>query len=528
VGRNVARLFRGALSRASLPRRGGVWLQLTLRAPLFETAHARLSLEPRLGLLEVLEILEVAATDPRVDGVLVCIESGPDGFGKAQSLRRALATLVARGVPVVVYAEVLEAESLLLASAATRIYLPETGRVFLVGLRADAFYLRGLLEHLEVRPEVVRIGSHKTAGESLVRDAMSPEQREQLEALLDDQFDALVGAIAEGRGLSETQVRELIDRGPFTAPAAVERGLVDACLYPDELEERLRTLAPTPVDGGPRRVQLVDARVYHALRMDRRLEPLTSDPPRIAYVVASGAIRRGDAGRGIGSDALAGILEGLRRDAGVRGVVLRVDSPGGDALASDLLWRSLSRVREEKPLVASMGEVAASGGYYMASAADVVLAESCTVTGSIGVVGGKLDLQGLYQRLGIGREAVERGARAGLLSEARGFTEDERGALRAEMGELYRAFLDRVARGRGLTLAAVERVAGGRVWSGVRAETHGLVDALGGPLEALARVSQLAGLPRGERARIEIHPRRTRLVDLRALLALRAGVPFRR
>jgi protease-4 len=202
----------------------------------------------------------------------------------------------------------------------------------------------------------------------------------------------------------------------------------------------------------------------------------------------------------------------------VRGIVLRITSPGGDALASDLLWRALSVAKREKPLVVSMGEVAASGGYLAAVAADSVFAEAATLTGSIGVIGGKLDLGGLYDRLGVGRDAVERGRRAGLLTDARGFTPDERAAVRREMEAVYDVFLRRVEQGRKLARPELERVAQGRIWSGARALGLGLVDALGGPLEAIREVRARAGLAVGEPAVLDVFPRGVSWEALRSLL----------
>jgi protease-4 len=262
---------------------------------------------------------------------------------------------------------------------------------------------------------------------------------------------------------------------------------------------------------------LVDARVLCALRASAGAREWFAPLPRIACVFASGAISHGRGGRGIASGFHEELFGALARDARVRGVVLRIDSPGGDALASDLLWRAVRALRREKPVVASLAEVAASGGYYVASAADCVIAERSTVTGSIGVIGGKLDLSGLYQRLGVGRDAVERGARAGMLTEARGFTDDEREAVRGEMRALYASFVARVAEGRGLAVAAVERAAQGRVWTGGRALGLGLVDALGGPLEALHEVRRRAGLRVAEPALLDLHPRVPLFLPLRAL-----------
>jgi protease-4 len=517
VARNGGRVLRRLLAHASVPPEG-FWLDLRLEAPIDEVERPHLSATPSPGLLEILETLEVAAADRSVAGLLVRIDGGAEGLAGTASLRRAIAAVRERGVPVVVYGELLDTETLWLASVATHVCVPETGRVFLIGLRAESYHLKGLLDRLDVEPEVVRIGSHKSAGEMYTHERMSPEHREQLEALVDDWFEMIVADIAIGRGLTADEVRSRVDRGPYTAASALEAGLVDACVYPDALDDTLKSLAPLPRDGGARATRRIDARDYYAMRVDAAFEPVFSEAPRLAYVVASGAITRGRHGRGVPSEALAAHLDRVRADRGVLGVVLRIDSPGGDALASDLLWRSLTRLGEEKPVVASMGEVAASGGYYMACAADAIFAEAGTVTGSIGVLGGKLNLEGLYRKLGIGRDGAERGARAGLYSEARAFTGEERHAVRDEMQSLYEVFVERVATGRALSTTAVERVAGGRVWSGVRARSNGLVDAIGGPLQAIAEARRRGGLLPGERVRIDVFPRRPRLPGLRALL----------
>jgi protease-4 len=511
-----------------LPRRAGIWVSVSLRPSLDEIARPRVPFEGEHGpsLLEVLETLEAAAHDPRVDGVLLRLAGNLSGWSKAFSLRRAVERVRELGKPVAAYAETLGAEGLMVASAASKLWLPEAGQVFLVGLRIETLFLRRLLGHLDVEPEVVRIGSHKTAGDRFTRDHMSPEEREQLEALLDDLFEELVGGIAAGRKLAPAAVRDLVDRGPYRARAAVEAGLADACIYPDEIEAELEELCRTPATApaAPRRVHLVDGALYHSLRAsDPGWRPLLTGLPHIAYVVARGAIHRGTGSRGIACDALCGLLERIRRAEETRGVVLRLDSPGGDGMASDLLWRAVSLMRREKPVVVSMGGVVASGGYYMAAAADALLAEAATVTGSIGVVGGKVNLEGLYRRIGVAKDAIERGARAGLLSETRGFSDEEREVLRAEMTAVYDTFVDRVAQGRGISGRDIERAAQGRVWSGARALELGLVDAIGGPLEALREARRRAGLRDDERVLVDVHPRFWTLPSLRPLLRLVPG-----
>jgi len=525
LGHNAAHAARRVAERFALPADRGFWLLLRLAPPLDEQRPPPLPFQRDTGmsLLDALQILDAAAADPQLDGVLVRLAGAPGGWSQATALRRALLRVRESGRPVVAYGERLGTPELLVASAASRLWLPPSGSLALVGLRAEGFFLRGLLERLGVEPDVVRVGGFKTAAETFLRDSMSPEQRAQSEALLDDLYGELVDALAAGRGLSPEAVRERVDRGPWSAPAAVEAGLADACLYPDELEPELERSMPLPPPErpGPRRVRLVDAASYGALRARTAgFRPLLGDVPRFAYVVASGPIHGGRGPYGIAGDAFRELLDRLSRDAGVKGVVLRLTTPGGDTLASDLLWRAVGTTRRDKPVVVSMGEVAASGGYYVAAAADAVLAEAGTVTGSIGVVGGKLSLERLYARLGVGRDGVERGARAGMLSESRGFTAEERAALRDEMQAIYGSFLDKVGEGRGLDRAAVERVAQGRVWSGARARELGLVDALGGPLEALAEARRRAGLDPAEPYLVEVHPRHPRLAGLR----LRAGL----
>ncbi|MEN8180973.1 MAG: signal peptide peptidase SppA [Myxococcota bacterium] len=521
LARNVGWLARQGFASGWL--RGRFWLRVRLRAPLLEGRAPLLfpGRDATLALVDLLATLEAAAGDPAVRGVLVDLGNAPEGLAQGMALRRALASLRERGKPVIAYGEVLGAEALLVGSGASRLYMPPSGSLFLVGLRLEGFFLGELLERLGVRADVVRVGDYKTAAETFLRRDMSPEQREQLGHLLEDRYEALVTAVAEGRSLDPEVLRGLVDEGPYPATEAAQLGLVDDCLYPDELEERLEAESPGSAPGEGRPVRCVDAPVYHALRVaDPGWLPLFQETPRVAYVVASGPIRRGAGRRGVASEPFGALLESLRRDRRVVGVVLRVDSPGGDGLASDLLHRRLERLRAEKPVVVSMGEVAASGGYYLSAAGDAVLAEGPTVTGSIGVVGGKLDLSGLYERLGVGRDGVERGARAGFLSEGRPFTPAERSALRHQMEALYEAFLDRVARGRRLSQGAVRALAGGRVWSGARALEHGLVDRLGGPIEALAEVRRRAGLSADQRIHLDVHPRTPRFPSLPQLLGL--------
>lgn len=520
---NAGRLLR-TRTAAALCREGGVWLHVKLSRELGDLAPPPVAFggEGSLSLLDLLRTLEVAAQDRDIAGLLLQLRGGLGGWNQAMALRRALLALRRVDLPVVAWAQSLNEREYLVASVASRVFLPESGTLDLIGLRTEQFYLRDLLERLEVTPEVLHVGRFKSAGEILTRGSMSREQRQQLEAWQADAFAELVGGIAEGRQLAPSRVEELIDSGPYSAPAARQVGLVDELLYWDQLESELERLTPIPdlERPGRRKARPLAARRYFSLRAaDVGWRPLFRDLPRLAYVVARGTIGRGVGRLGIGSEGLSDLLERLRRDRGVVGVLLRLESGGGDAVASDLLHRAVELVKREKPVVVSMGEVAASGGYYIAAAADAIFAEAATLTGSIGVVGGKVNLERLYRRLGIAKEVVERGARAGLHSEARGFSPDERAAVEQAMEAIYGIFLQRVARGRELSVEQVKEVAEGRIWSGRSALAAGLVDALGGPVEALSELRRRAGLGRTESFEFELHPRRPRLPELRRLLA---------
>ncbi len=479
----------------------GHWLDVKLDGAVPECTHDGFR-DVELGLLDLLRSLAAVRTDSRFDGVLLRISGVLSSHARAASIARALTELREAGRRVVVWADSLHVDQYLIAAAADQIWLPESGALQLVGIRVERFFVRDLLERIGARPEVVHIGRFKSAGDTFTRDGMSDEEREQLEAWQDDLFAELISGVARGRALAESRVEELIDRGPYPARAALEAGLIDALVYPDEIADRLETisLGETPRGSGARRARLVSATAYHlTCAGDPGFEPWWRDSPRLVQLLAIGNVGNGPAARGITPDGIGVLLEALRIEASVRGVLLRIESPGGDALVSDLLHRQVERLVREKPVVVSMGDVVASGGYYLASAADAVYAEAGSLTGSIGVVGGKLDLSGLYEKLGISKEGVQRGARAGLLSEARGFTADERAAVRREMKAIYGTFVDRVARGRALTPAEVEEIAQGRIWSGRRAQSIGLVDSIGGPLEALRDLAERAGFEPSER-----------------------------
>lgn len=465
-----------------------------------------------LDLLTLQAVLRSAREDERLGLILVEIDALHAGWGRIQSLRRALGAVRAAGKRVWAYLPQPGMHEYYLASVADRVFLAPAARFEAIGVAAEVVFLKDALDRLGIEAQVARAGRFKSAGEPLTRRDMSPEHRAMVNGLLDDLYGQLVADVAAGRRLDEQAVRAAFDDGPLLAPEALGRGLVDALAYPDEVdaerEERFGDTAPLEV-GEYRR------RRAHAMRR----AALGATPIGLVGVdgpIALGSVRRGWRGpRGGSWRTFRRRLDAMARDERLAAIVLRVDSPGGSGLASDLMWREIARARRRKPVVVSMGDVAASGGYYLATAADDVTAERGTLTGSIGVLSVKPVLRGLYERLGVGKELVVRGGAARASDWVR-LDERELERLRAEADAFYETFLDRVAAGRALDRAAVAAVAEGRVWTGRQALEHGLVDRLGGLEEALDDLRRRLGLSPASRFAIE-HRRPERRLWQRAL-----------
>jgi protease-4 len=466
---------------------------------------------------------ERAAADPGVSALWIELRSLRAGWATLQSLRSALVKARERGKKVLVFLEEADNGSAYLASAADRIVMAPAGAMHLVGLRAEVLFLRGALERARVEPEFVRLGEYKSATEPFTRTSLSPEARDALDAILDDLYDQFVIGIAEGRSLTPEQVRALIDAGPYRAGEAKEAGLLDAVLYEDEVEGYLGEM----IRAGGKKPAVVPADVY--LRHARRSAPPAGTrlpPPRVALLVAEGMIRGGARparlGRGVASRPFVEALREARDSSRISAIVLRVDSPGGSGLASDIIWREVLLAREKKPVVVSMGDVAASGGYYLSMPAHRIYAEPGSLTGSIGVIAGKFNLRGLYDLLGLAKETLDRGARAGVQSDYRPFTDEERAKLEREVQAYYDDFVDKAAQGRALPREKVESIARGRVWTGRQALARGLVDELGGLTEAVEGAKRRAGIPVAQPVHLEVFPK-----ALPSLLAAWSWNPLR-
>ncbi len=479
----------------------GAWLRLEVDGPVVEVPP-RLPFwdrRPRpLALERLRRLVELAARDPRVAGILVELKHVSGGSASATSLREVLLMARQRGKRVVVYLpHGASTRETYVASAAERVLLGPETFVSPLGFAVESQYFKDALDKVGVEPEVFARGRYKTAGEMLVSRTMSEAQREQLGALLDVAWDTLIDALSTGRGVERAIAEQWINAGPWSADSAVAQHIADGVVYDDQLAE---TLDPERKGGAP----LIAAGRY--LRRRRiQLRPLRRRP-RIGVIEVHGPIVGKPAFGMLPMAAEQPVREAIKRaldDPRVRGVILHVDSPGGSALASDRMLHELKRLAAKKPVVAIMGNVAASGGYMVAVGAHMIVAQPTTITGSIGVVAARFVIGPVLERIGVGVAVVKRGARADMESPVRHLDEGEREVLDRQLDDVYRSFLRVVSEGRRRPISGIEPLAGGRVWSGRDALAHGLVDRLGGFEVALAELRTRIG-PGAERLEPEL------------------------
>jgi protease IV len=480
-------------------RQHPIVLELDLTAEILETVPqdpvGRIVARRRTGVRDLVDGLGRAAEDDHVVGLVAKVGPSSTGFARVQEVREAVRDFAASGRPTVAWADSFGefgpgTVPYYLATGFDEIWLQPSGDVGLTGVVVEARFLRGTLDKLGVRPQFGQRHEYKNAANTIQETALTDAHREALNGIATSVADQLVEGIAEARRLSVDQVRELLDRAPLSAADASEAGLVDHVGYRDEAYAALR--ARVPADTRLR--YLARYRVGAAEKLARAMR-VPRKRGRVALVHAVGPVRSGRSGRGplpgqaIGSDTVTAALRAAGRDEHVRAVVLRVDSPGGSYVASDAIWREVAQLRRHgTPVVASMGDVAASGGYFVAMGADAIVAQPGTITGSIGVVAGKAVVDGLLGRAGIGFDDVAVGERARMFSSTHGFDDADWAKLDSWLDRVYEDFVGKAAAGRGMTRDAVHEVARGRVWTGADARERGLVDELGG----LARAVELA------------------------------------
>lgn len=505
-------------------------LRLTLRGQVFEGA-------PPMGIFgnvsgsslrSIVDALRGAADDPSVAGLILRLRGTSMSWTQMQTLRRELIRFRRSGKPSHCFIDSAGTRTFLLASACSEVTLHPTGIIEIPGVQGQRVFFKELLDKVGIVFEELRVGRYKSAAEGFTRKESSDPVREEMQAILDEVYADLIESLAQNRELEPLEARALIDRRLFGAEEAREAGLVDHVEYSSEYEERVCKV-------GDRRLEIQEARLAPSMDLDfsglagmiklfnelmggGRGRSATSGTPRLALVVAEGPIMDSASSVDLfGSAAITPrefvrIFRRVREDDSVKAVVFRVNSPGGSALASDLILREVELTAKEKPVVVSMADTAASGGYYISCGATWIFAERATLTGSIGVIGAIPSVRPVMETIGVRLETYSRGKRADIVSAYGDLTDEGREMFLEYMRRVYDQFIDHVATGRGLGRDAVASIAEGRVWTGARAREIGLVDAVGGVEDAMAHARDLAGLP--EESEILTLPRPKTFLDI--------------
>ena len=457
----------------------------------------------------VVEMLRKAKTDKRVTSIILKPSGSGALWGKVQEVRDAVADFRRSGKPIVAFLEYGGEQEFYLATACDKVFLMPAATLDLTGMASYELFLRGTLDKIGAYPDALHIGEYKTASNTLTEHTYTPAHREMAESLNNDLYEQLVRGIADGRKKSEADVKTLIDHGPFLPEDALRAGLIDDLAYEDELDDKVKL--------GSGKIHYLDMNDYRqvsaaSLGLNRG--------PKIAVIYATGLIASGKStydttgGQIAGSETLVEYLRKARADDSVKAIVLRVDSPGGSAIASDVIWREVLLTKNQKPLVASMSDVAASGGYYISMPAHAIVAEPATLTGSIGVVLTKFVIDGTLKKLGMNMEGVSQGKYANMYSPVRPFSPEERARMVENMQATYDTFVEKAAQGRNTTPERIDAIGQGRVWTGRQAKEIGLVDELGGLDRAVALAKQRAKIAQDTEVELVIYPPKKSIYDL--------------
>ena len=455
----------------------------------------------------VTDALRKAKVDRRVTGVVIRPGGTAALWAKVQEVRDAIADFRTSGKPIVAYLEQGAEQEFYLASACDKVFLMPTASLDLTGIASYELFLRGTLDKIGAYPDALHIGDYKTASNIYTEKTYTPQHREMAESLNRDLYEQLVKGIAQSRHKSDAEVRALIDRGPFMPEEAVRLGLVDDVAYEDELDDKVQLATATP--------KFVTQNDYRSISLGSLG---LNRGPRIAVIYAVGVISSGQSSEEgtqvVGSDTVVEHLRKVRADDSIKAVVMRIDSPGGSAIASDVIWREVMLTRAVKPVIASMSDVAASGGYYIAMPAHQIVAQPATLTGSIGVVMVKFVIDGTLSKLGLNMEQVTAGKYADMYSPVRPFSPEERKKVEEQMLATYESFVEKAAAGRQTTPERIDTIAQGRVWTGSQAKALGLVDELGGLGRALALAKSRAKIDENAEVELVIYPERKSFYEL--------------
>lgn len=461
-----------------------------------------------LSTIEVWSTFRRAADDPKIKAILFEPRALGVGWARLQEIREELLQFKKSGKPVVAFLRSPGTKEYYLASAADKIYLAPEDELDVKGLRVESMFVKDGLDKIGVKMDVIHAGKYKDAGDMFTQNKMTPETREVLNAVLDQFFGDLVNAIAQGRKRQPGQVRELIDQGPFLGDQALAAGLVDVLGFEDQATADL--------------AKMLNQNEIKRLAVKTYIKAASPEGgKKIALIVGEGEIHRGSGTSqfggeqdGIYSGSFSKLLHDVETDSSIQGAILRVNSPGGDAIASDDILHAAKLLSAKKPVVISMGDLAASGGYFISMTGDPIVAYPNTLTGSIGVIMVRPNLHGLYDKLGVQRDPLSRGRFSGLDSDYEQLTDDTRAKLRSQIDAVYKGFVDRVAAGRKQPFEKMEALAQGRVWLGAQAKQNGLVDELGGLDRAIELVKQKAKIKPGEKVSLVQFPPKRSLLEM--------------
>lgn len=461
---------------------------------------------PTIGLLQLKEAIKQAASDQKIAGIYLDVNYPMAGFTSVEEIRQSLLDFRQSGKWVVAYSEVMSEKAYYLASAADQVYLNPEGELEFNGLTVEISFFKKLFDKLDIKPEVFRVGDYKSAVEPYLLEKMSIENRLQLTELINSIYGHVLESISATRGISVDRLRNISDKMlARNAKLSLEYGLVDSLLYYDQVLSNIR-----------QRLDLSETAKINTIGYKRYIKSYTSKKSsgnEIAVIVADGTIFPGKADEGvIGSDTYAETIRKARENKKIKAIVMRINSPGGSFQASDVMWREISLASQTKPVIASMSDYAASGGYYLAMGCDTIVAQPHTITGSIGVFSVLFDASGfLGNKLGITFDEVSTGEYGELVTLSRPLSQAEKNVWQARTNEIYETFTGKAAQGRGISQDDVKKVASGRVWTGQQAKERNLVDVLGGFNEAVAIAAEAAGI--GDDYKVRYYPVRKSFIE---------------
>ncbi len=504
-------LLAESLGRPSVPENSVLVLSISGDLPDYvpeEPLAKAFGINQTQSFTSLLTQIRKAKVDNRIGGVLLDINFPGIGWGKADELRDAIADLRTSGKPVYAYMELGTNREYYIATAAEKIYLSPPGSLYVNGFAAEAMFYKGSLDKLGVETDVIQIGpKYKNAPDQYTKTEMGEGQKEVINAVLDEYFGRFTNAVAESRKKSVADVKAMVDNAPYTAAQAKTQGLIDDAIYREQVDTELKTRLGYKED---QKLRSISGGKYREIPSDSLG---LNKGEKVAVIYASGAINSGRSSSGVvngqmvGSDTIVDAVNDAADDKSIKAIVLRVDSPGGSALASDLMWYALENAKAKKPVVVSMSDVAASGGYYIACNANKIVAEPATITGSIGMFMGKPVLKGLYTWLGVSNQYTMRGKNAGIFRETEHWTPEERAKMVEQANAVYYdSFIPKVAKGRNKTTEEANSLGQGRVWTGTQAKANGLIDEFGGLEKAIDIAKQLADLTAEKDVRRVVFP----------------------